>query len=253
MKQPISYEFPLNEFIRNSLKIDRLLKYFSSPPSNKSEYYLRNIYTRVLEIHGLLSKAELKNELIKEVEKKQRRLNNLRKIDSIDQSTLAVIIKKLDSALSELKNIPSDSYSKPLPYLADAIKQRESVPGGQFDFDMPAYKCLLNTNPEKCYNEALNIIDAYTPITSTITLLLDLLRQSGEPKSCIAESGFLQINDKTNCDLIIVTPQSDKYIYPEISGGKHRIFIRFMTLSGINDKPAQTKDDVSFQMVCCFI
>lgn len=201
----------------------------------------------------MLSRAELKNELIKEVEKKKRRLNKLRQLDNIDQVALTDTISKFDSALSELKNISIDSYSKSLPYLVDSIKQRESIPGGQFDFDMPAYKCLLNVDPEKCYNEALQIISGYAPITRTITLLLDLLRQSGEPVLRVAESGFLQINDKINCDLIIVTPQPGEYIYPEISGGKHRIFIRFMVLSGINDKPVQSKDDIEFQMTCCFI
>jgi len=247
------YEFPLNEFIRNSLKIDRLLAFLSSDINSASETDLRNFISRLLELQGLLARPELKNELIKEVEKRQKKLSRLKDMDNIDRSALDATINKLESSISDLKNISTESYSHSLPYLIDAIKQREFAPGGQFDFDLPAYKCWLVSDPRRCYSEAVNIISEYTPITQTISMYLDLLRHSAIPRTHIAENGFFQLKDNHNGELLIIEMKSAMRIYPEISGGKHRVFIRFMELKDIYDKPLQTKNDVEFKLKTCFI
>ncbi|WP_281198098.1 cell division protein ZapD [Methylophaga muralis] len=44
-------------------------------------------------------------------------------------------------------------------------------------------------------------------------------------------------------------PSSTPY-YPEISGGKHRFTVRFMTFD-INQRPQQINDDAEFQLSCC--
>lgn len=253
MKYSVQYEFPLNEFIRNSLKINRLMDYFVDTNINYSEINLRNLIARLLELHSLVSRAELKNELIKEIEKKHQKLSRLKKVANIDHTTLSNTIKHLEVSLNDLKNISSDAYSRPLAYLIDAIKQREFAPGGQFDFDLPAYKFWLCSDPQQCYREAMDTISEYRPITDTISMFLGLLRQSAVPKSCVAENGFLQLKDKHNSELLIVSLQNNQRIYPEISGGKHRVFIRFMQMDNIDNKPLQTKSDIEFSLKSCFI
>jgi len=247
------YEFPLNEFIRNALKVDRLLSYFQKETKTTSELGLRNILSRLLELHALLSRSELKNELIKELEKKIKRLSSMELMDSVDHSTLNNIIRQLNDSLKSLKGIPPDTYSKPLPYLIDSVKQRDSVPGGQFDFDLPAYKCWLSSDPDACYQEALGCISDYLPITRTIDMYMDLLRQSSQYIRHRAENGFLQLNDNEKSELLIIRLQTQNRIYPEISGGKHRVFVRFMELTSIDEKPLQTKKDIEFEVKSCFI
>ena len=253
MPQQESYEFPLTEFIRTALKIDRLGRFFLPADKRASEEHIRNLVMRMLELYSLISRAELKNELIKEVDKRTLRLNRLKNIPEIDQLALQETIASLKSALKELKSIPTDSYSKPLPYLIDAVKQRQAVPGGQFEFDLPGYQYWLGSGAENCKQQLAEVLSGLAPITKTVSLLLDLIRNSATGNTAVASNGVYQLSDSSDTELIIVQlPEGSKY-YPEISGGRHRVFIRFLEYIDIQTKANQTSKDISFTLKTCHI
>jgi len=93
------YEFPLNEFIRNALKVDRLLDYFKEDNCVKSESNLRNTLSRLLELYALLCRPELKHELIKEFEKKIKRLSSMASAENIDHDALNEITRQLNTSI----------------------------------------------------------------------------------------------------------------------------------------------------------
>jgi len=254
MSNPHSYEFPLTEFIRTALKIDRLGRFFDeSVVSISTEEEIRNLVMRMLELYTLISRAELKNELIKEVEKRASRLNRLKSFPEIDQLALKETLASLQNALKELKAIPTNSYSKPLPYLIDAAKQRQSIPGGQFEFDLPGYQFWLSLDTNRCKSEIMNVLSGLAPITKTVSLLLDLIRNSATATTETATNGVFQLNASNDSELIIIRLTGNEHIFPEISGGRHRVFIRFMEFSGINEKTSQTSKSVKFQLKTCHI
>jgi len=248
-----SYEFPLTEFIRTALKIDRLQRFFARPETCISEEDIRNRVMRMLELYSLIARAELKNELIKEVDKRALRLNRLKNFPEIDQLALTETVASLKSALKELKSIPTDSYSKPLPYLIDAVKQRQAVPGGQFEFDLPGYQFWLSSGADKCKSQIREVLSGLTPITKTISLLLDLIRNSATGTNETAANGVFQLTDSSDSELIIIQLSGNDKIYPEISGGRHRVFIRFLEYSDIHTKANQANKDISFILKTCHI
>jgi len=248
-----SYEFPLTEFIRTALKIDRLGRFFAQPETCTSEEDIRNLVMRMLELYSLIARAELKNELIKEVDKRTLRLNRLKSFKEIDLQALEETIASLRSALKELKSIPTDSYSRPLPYLIDAVKQRQAVPGGQFEFDLPGYQYWLDSGADQCKSQIRDVLSGLTPITKTVSLLLDLIRNSATGTNETATNGVFQLTDSSDSELIIIQLPESAHIYPEISGGRHRVFIRFLEYKDIHTKANQTGKNISFTLKTCHI
>jgi len=137
--------------------------------------------------------------------------------------------------------------------MMDAVKQRDKIPGGQFDFDLPAYKCWLSSNPDTCYQEALGSISDYQAITQAISVYMDLLRRSSQYRQHSASNGFLQLGDNENTELLSIRLETSGRIYPVISGGRQRVFVRFMELTTIDEKPLQTENDITFELKSCFI
>lgn len=252
---PVQYpfEFPLTEFIRTTLKIDRLGRFFNSSLSYKTEEDIRNLVFRMLELYSLIARAELKNELIKEVDKRSLRLNRLKNIPEIDHATLNETIASLQSALKELKSIPTDSYSRPLPYMIDAVKQRQSIPGGQFEFDLPGYQYWISQGTDHCKSQILEVLSGLKPITKTVSLLLDLIRNSATATTETAVNGVFQLTANSDSELIIIQAPEKGNLYPEISGGRHRVFVRFMEFTDINHKANQSNKDVTFLLKTCHI
>lgn len=248
------YEFPLTEFIRTALKIDRLGRFFDeSVVGTTTEEEIRNLVMRALELYSLISRAELKNELIKEVEKRAMRLNRLKNIQEIDQLALKETIASLQTALKQMKAIPTDSYSKPLPYLIDAVKQRQSIPGGQFEFDLPGYQYWLSLGTDICKSQIMDMLSGLTPVTKTISLLLDLIRNSATATTETATNGVFQLTAGNDSELIIIQLAENNQLFPEISGGRHRVFVRFLEFTDIYNKTNQTAKDVRFLLKTCHI
>ncbi|MFW6021354.1 MAG: cell division protein ZapD, partial [Guyparkeria sp.] len=68
-----------------------------------------------------------------------------------------------------------------------------------------------------------------------------------------AEEGFLQqsIESATPYQLLRVMIDDEIDAYPEISAGKHRFTVRFMTLGRENGHPRQIHEDVEFRLALC--
>ncbi|TNF91664.1 MAG: cell division protein ZapD [Gammaproteobacteria bacterium] len=247
-----TYEFPLNEFIRTSLKIDYLHRFLDTQCENPGEPEMRNLVSRTLELYTLIARPELKNEMIKEVEKRLKRLDNLRHIKSINHAVLRQTTARMSTAIQELRSVNASSFSAPLPHLIDSVKQRLSIPGGQFDFDLPAYKYWLTADKKRFQNEIREVISSLRPITHSAALLIELLRGSATAQTLIAENGLYQISENRNCDMLIIGLNDKLNLFPEISGGKHRVYLRFLEFNDIYNKPQQSMNTIEFELTCCF-
>jgi cell division protein ZapD len=247
-----TYEFPLNEFIRTSLKIDYLYRFLEIQSDNPGEPEMRNLVSRTLELHSLIARPELKNEMIKEVEKRLNRLDQLKHVKSINHTLLRQTIARMSTAIEELRGVSVSSFSAPLPHLIDSVKQRLSIPGGQFVFDLPAYKYWLNADTNQFQTEIADVISSLKPITKSAALLIELLRGSANARPLIAENGMYQVSENGNCDMLIIGLKDNLNIFPEVSGGKHRVFLRFLEFNDIYNKPQQSTKSIEFELSCCF-
>lgn len=257
MQNKIIFEQPLNERMRNLLRLEHLFEHIafrSQETTNKWDY--RSILESLLEINDLLSRSDFKTELIKELDRHSSMLTSLENNSAVDQQHL----KKINNQICELSMELRNNSCQPGNQLKNdelviSFKQRISIPGGTCNFDLPRFHYWLNqanARKKECLDNWSNDLE---PIRKATYLALDMIRNSTNPSTEKAESGFYQkpIASNISCQLIRVLLHSASRYYPEISGGKHRFTIRFMEEEATNSRPTQTLNDVDFELHCCIL
>ena len=256
MQNVIIYEQPLNERMRNLLRLEHLFSLIEFRNNELSDWDCRNILEALLEIIDLLSRSDLKTDLIKELERHFSMLGTLENNPGVDQSKLIEIKDQLSTLLVLLRN---NDYQPGIllkqDELVSGFKQRISIPGGTCNFDLPRFHYWLNQPMNIRRQDIERWATDLKPISTATKTALEMLRNSTNPAREIAVSGFYQkpIESNLSCQLIRVILSADGIYYPEISGGKHRFTVRFMTASNTNERPVQTQDDVEFILHCCIL
>ena len=73
----IVYEHPMNERVRNLLRIEHLYNIIGNCSKEDNEYNCREILRALLQISGLLVRSDMKNEIIKELKRQFEVFNTL--------------------------------------------------------------------------------------------------------------------------------------------------------------------------------
>lgn len=254
MQEHITYEQPLNERVRTFLRLEFLFDIVKQRSQNQSESDSRVMISTMLDIIDLLSRSDLKSELIKELEKHASSLNCLRENPNVDQQRLNRILSDINQQLIQLHD-PAFQPGAMIKNndLITSVKQRSTIPGGSCSFDLPGFHYWLNNSD---INRKELLEELYTDLTvigQSVDLSLHMLRSSANPSRETAESGFFQkpIESELPCQLIRVVLSKTCQYYPEISGGKHRFTIRFMQQEDSYERPTQLTENVEFELHCC--
>jgi cell division protein ZapD len=256
MQTKLIFEQPLNERMRNLLRLEHLFDLINFRSQDTVEWDCRSVLESLLEINDLLSRSDLKSELIKELERHSSMLTSLENNPAVDQNRLNKINSEVCGLLKELRDTayqPGKQLKN--DELVTSFKQRISIPGGTGNFDLPRLHYWLNQPGAKRKQDLNKWSIDLDPIRKSTYLALDMTRNSTNPVREKAESGFYQkpIESNLSCQLIrVFLPLASRY-YPEISGGKHRFTIRFMEEIDTDTRPVQTKNDVDFELHCCIL
>lgn len=256
MKKNITYEYPLNERIRSFLRLEHLFGIVNHHSTRDSQWDSRITISCLFDILNLISRCDIKNQLIKYLERYSVILDKLKINSNIDHKKLDNILKNINRCLTALRDSNSQ-YGQQLEQddLAISIRQKLSMLGGACSFDLPAFHHWLN-KPIQCRREDMEIWQKdITVIQDSLEIVLFMLRNSTTPVTTNAVSGFYQqsINPQLPCQLIRVVFTHDSKYFPEISGSKHRFTAIFMEKSSTSSKPVQTKNDVEFELHCCIL
>ena len=139
------FEQPLNERIRMCLRVETLMNRFHYFEALKGDWSAYSALLTILEITSLLERGDLKQELMKELERQHAALKGLVSHQQIDQSKLELILSKQKHALNRIHQLDGKlgEHLKRVDFLI-GIKQRTSIPGGSCDFDLPQLRFWLN-------------------------------------------------------------------------------------------------------------
>lgn len=253
VKQHI-FEQPLNERIRNCLRVETLMNRFHYFLALKGGWSGYSALLAILELTALLERGDLKQELLKELERHHSSLKSLASHDGIDSTKLEVLLSKLKNAMDRVLKLDGKlgEHLKRIDFLL-SIKQRTSIPGGNCDFDLPELRYWLNQNHQDRESDLRRWAAPYIEIESVIHLILNTIRESTSPQREIAENGFFQqaLDPGQSNQLLRISIAADFNIYPEISAGKHRYSVRFLSPLPIDSIPTQVKEDVPFMLSRC--
>lgn len=257
MQKPASdkiiYEHPLNERTRTFLRLEHLFKQLGHHLPNEDEWGSRATINALLDIVNIFGRADIKAELLKELERHRQKLASMKQLKGVDTRRLDQILAQLEESSLQLHQIAGQVCQelKENEFLK-SIMQRNTIPGGSCAFDLPLYHYWLQQPPATREAELRQWMSTLSDIETAVNLLLSLIRGSTHPTREQAQAGFYQqaLDSQNPVQLIRVGLPRGTPLFAEISGGKHRFSIRFMEPTE-NERPTQTDQDISFFLNCC--
>jgi cell division protein ZapD len=245
----ISYEYPLSERIRTLLRLEDLyerIDYFLE----KHEALQHHVALLLLfEIYEVASRADLKSDLLQELERQKQSLESLRGNPDISEQALENVLRQIDQSASRLYQ-SSGKIGQDLrenEWLM-SIKQRTNIPGGICEFDLPSYHYWLHLPPEQQRTDLQAWLAPFLLIRDAVDIVLRLLRASGKSSIQVAHQGMYQqmMTGRVAQMVGVRLARGDPYV-PEISANKHALNIRFTTQEGMQ-RPRAAETDVEFEL-----
>jgi cell division protein ZapD len=249
----INYEFPINERIRTLLRLEDLYR--------RAEHFIASEHSLdhhaamlvMFEIMDVASRADLKSDLIQELERQRLTLEALRDNPQISESALDAILEEIEGTHNRLL----ESTGKFGQHLREnewlmAIKQRSTIPGGVCQFDLPSYH-YWQQQPHAARRQALQQwMQPMQAIRAGAEIVLRILRNSAKTQHYVAKQGMFQqmASGKLVQLLRVSVPGSLPYI-PELSANKYAINVRFVLPYPQADRSRQAEQDVEFTLAYC--
>jgi cell division protein ZapD len=252
----VLYEHPLNERIRTFLRLEYLFTQAAHHVKHGSEWDSRATLSSILEILSIFANANLKSEVLKELERHATGLKRLEQNPDIDLGQLAGLLDTIVRLSDSLHNISGQigSELKSSEFLI-SIRQRSAIPGGTCDFDLPAFHYWLQQPAKQRAEDLYRWLNCFDDIGQAIQFILKLTRESTTFKPAVADIGVYQKSLDPNLPYQLVRialPAGSPY-FAELSGGRHRFTARFLNFSAVEDRARQANQDVKFELACCAI
>jgi cell division protein ZapD len=247
----ITYEYPLSERIRTLLRLEDLyerLDYFLS----KNEALQNHVaLLTIFEILEVVSRADLKSDLLQELERQKHSLEMLRGNPDISSSALDNVLRQIDQAAARLYSSGKAGQELRENEWLMSIKQRTTIPGGICEFDLPSYYYWLHLPREQQRRDLDTWAAPFQPLREASTIVLRLLRSSGKSSLQIAQQGvYQQMMTGRSAQMVSVNLPYNYACVPEFSANKYALNIRFTTQEGMQ-RPKTAETDVEFELTFC--
>ena len=248
----ITYEYPLNERIRTLLRLEDLFDkviHFSAAEGPLEHHAALVTLFEILEVAG---RADLKFDLVQELERQRQILLSFRNNPEISEEALSGALYEIEQASAALLAM----QGKIGQYLRDnewlmGIKNRATIPGGVCEFDLPGYHYWLNRDSAFRQRNLRGWLGPMLPISGGIAIVLRLLRSSGRPDPQMAVRGSYQLMlAGRTAQLVRLRMKRNVAAIPEISANKYALNVRFTT-PDTDLRPKQADGDIAFELTFC--
>lgn len=249
----ILYEYPLHERVRTYLRIEHLSLRLHQLVTRTDAIDHHFALVTLFEILDVAARADLKSDLLKDLDRQSHALEAYRGNPAIAEDTLEGVIANLNQRFEALNN----QSGKAGQSLSEndwlmSIRSRISIPGGTCEFDLPAYYAWQHKNGVTRQAELAQWIGSLTPLIDAVQLLLKLLRDSGTPQKVIANGGQFQQSLPQGRTFLLLRLAMDAKLelIPEISGNRLMVSARLMR-QGDDHRLHSAAGDVPLEVSLC--
>ena len=249
----ILYEYPFNERIRTYLRIEHLFRRLAELVARDQPIDHHFALSTMFEVMDVGARADLKSDLLKDLEKQRQILHAYRGNPAISERALDAVIGQVDHCYNGLSSI----QGKAGHVLTEndwlmSIRSRVGIPGGTCEFDLPAYYAWQQRSGELRRADLHRWASTLAPLAESVSLLMKVLRESGAPQKVVASGGQYQQNLPQGKTFQLLRLSIDPALeaIPEISGNRLMVSIRFMRQEADNRLHA-TSDDCNFELTLC--
>ena len=147
----VLYEYPFNESIRTMLRLEHLFDRLGQLMPRDAPLDHHFALATIFEIVDVASRADLKSDLLKDLERHRASSSRYRGNPAISEAALDAVLAKIEHAFSGLNALPGKAGSAlTANEWLMSIRSRISIPGGTCEFDLPAYYAWQQHDAERC-------------------------------------------------------------------------------------------------------
>ena len=249
----ILYEHPFNERIRAYLRLENLFVRLAELVKRESAIDHHHALSTIFEVMDVGARADLKTDVLKDIEKQKHLLNGYRGNPGISEQVLDDITDQLDTCFSSLNELPGKvGQSLTENDWLMSIRSRIGIPGGTCEFDLPAYHAWQHLAASVRQFDLQNWVSPLVPLAESLSLLLKLVRNSGAAQKVVAPAGQYQqmLPQGRTFQLVRLRLDPRLAVIPEISCNRLMVSVRLMTQQ--NDGRLHTHaGDTVFDLTLC--
>jgi cell division protein ZapD len=249
----VLYEYPFNEGIRTMLRLEHLFERLDLLVARDAPVDHHFALATLFEIMDVAARADLKSDLLKELERHRTQLQAFRGHPGISEAALDEVTARIDQAHGGLNALQGKAGQA----LAGndwlmSIRSRIGIPGGTCAFDLPAYYAWQQHAPESRRRDLLGWTATLVPLSQALQMMLELLRQGGALQRMLAVSGHFQqsLPQGKSFQLLRLRVDGSDGLVPEITGHRLMVSVRFMRPDG-EGRLRPTGADVAFELALC--
>lgn len=249
----VRYEYPLNEGIRTMLRLEHLFDRLGQLIGRDTPLDHHFALATLFEIIDVASRADLKSDLLKDLERHKLAYQGFRGNPGVSEGALDAVLGRIDHAFSVLNALPGKAGSNlSTNEFLMSIRSRISIPGGTCEFDLPAYYAWQQHEPARRRADLMQWIGTVMPLAEALNVLLGLLRDSGTPQRVVARAGQFQqsLPQGKTFHLLRVRLDETQDLVPEISGHRLIVSVRLMRPDG-DGRLRPVTEDQSIELAIC--
>jgi cell division protein ZapD len=248
----VLYEYPFNESIRTMLRLEHLFDRLGQLIPRDAPVDHHFALATMFEVMDVASRADLKSDLLKELERHKAHFQAYRGNPAVSEAALDDVIGRIDHAFNGLNQFAGKAgHALTSNEWLMAIRSRISIPGGTCEFDLPAYYAWQQHEAARRRADLMQWLSTLTPLAEALSVLLGLLRDAGVPHKVVAAGGqYQQSLPQNKVYLLLRARVDDAELIPEISGHRLMVSIRFMKADPEGRlRPANS--DATFELTLC--
>ena len=249
----ILYEYPFNERIRTYLRLEHLFHRLGELVVREHPIDHHYAITTIFEVMDVAARADLKTDVLKDLEKQKHILNGYRGNPAIAETVLDDVTSQLEACFLNLNSLPGKAgHTLTENDWLMSIRSRVGIPGGTCEFDLPSYYAWQHLAPASRQQDLQRWAATLVPLAESIRLLLQMLRDSGAPQMVTAHEGVYQQNLPQGRAFQLVRLRIDPGLglIPEISGNRLIVSVRLMRHES-DDRLHAANTDASFELTLC--
>jgi cell division protein ZapD len=249
----VRYEYPLNEGIRTMLRLEHLFDRLGQLIARDTPLDHHFALATLFEITDVASRADLKSDLLKDLERHKLEYQAFRGNPGVSQDALDAVLGRIEHAFSALNSLPGKAGA---PLASNeflmSIRSRISIPGGTCEFDLPAYFAWQQQDAAKRRADLIQWIGTVMPLAEALSVLLGLLRDSGAAQRVVAKAGQYQQSLPAGKTFHLLRVRLDPALglVPEISGHRLIVSIRLMR-ADTEGRLRPVNQDQSLELAIC--
>lgn len=208
----------------------------------------------IFEIMDVAARADLKSDLLKELDRYRHQFMSYKGNPAIQESVLDDVLSRLEHAHQGLL----DLNGKVGHQLASndwlmSIRSRINIPGGTCEFDLPSYYAWQHEPPQKRQADLHRWTSGLTPMAQALHILLRLLRDGGHSHMVAAPCGQFQqsLKEGRTFSLLRLRIDASLNLIPEISANRLMVSIRLMRQDIEGKLKLASDTDAGFELTLC--